>query len=76
MTLFNYCRFDACLRFHKYNSHQLKIRWEPPLTRYSVGALGYGQTLDISPARQDLGYAPNTDVLARLRECGPTFLPL
>lgn len=45
-------------------------KWEPPLTRYSVGALGYGQTLDISAARQDLGYAPNTDVLARLRDCG------
>ncbi|MBL9144456.1 MAG: NAD(P)-dependent oxidoreductase [Verrucomicrobiaceae bacterium] len=45
-------------------------RWEPPLTRYSVGALGYEQTLDISAARRDLGYAPPTDVLARLRETG------
>lgn len=47
-------------------------KWEPPLTRYSVGALGYGQTLDISAARQDLDYVPNTNVLARLRECGLT----
>jgi len=44
--------------------------WEPPLTRYSVGALGYGQTLDISAARRDLGYAPLTDIPARLQECG------
>lgn len=45
-------------------------RWEPPLTRYSVGALGYEQTLDITAARRDLGYAPPTNVLARLRETG------
>lgn len=45
-------------------------RWEPPLTRYSVGALGYEQTLDISAARRDLGYAPPTDVVACLRETG------
>jgi nucleoside-diphosphate-sugar epimerase len=44
--------------------------WEPPLTRYSVGALGYGQTLDISAARNDLLYAPQTDILARLQDCG------
>lgn len=45
-------------------------RWEPPLTRYSVGALGYGQTLDISAARDCLGYAPKTDVLALLAQTG------
>lgn len=45
-------------------------RWEPPLTRYSMGALGYEQTLDISAARRDLGYAPQTDVIARLRDTG------
>ena len=47
--------------------------WEPPLTRYSVGALGYGQTLDISNARRDLEYAPQTDLLARLRDCGQAW---
>ncbi len=47
--------------------------WEPPLTRYSVGALGFGQTLDISAARHDLHYAPQTDLLARLRECGQAW---
>lgn len=45
-------------------------RWEPPLTRYSVGALGYGQTLDISAARDGLGYAPDTDVLNLLAQTG------
>jgi nucleoside-diphosphate-sugar epimerase len=45
-------------------------RWEPPLTRYSVGALAYSQTLDISAAREDLHYAPQTEVLAALRDCG------
>lgn len=45
-------------------------RWEPPVTRYSVGALAYGQTLDISAARADLQYAPQGNVLAALRQCG------
>jgi nucleoside-diphosphate-sugar epimerase len=45
-------------------------RWEPPLTPYSVGALGYGQTLDISAARDGLGYAPNSDVLSLLAQTG------
>ncbi len=48
-------------------------RWEPPLTRYSVGALAYSQTLDISAARADLHYAPKTDVLATLRACGESW---
>lgn len=45
-------------------------RWEPLATRYSVGVQGFPQTLDISAARADLGYDPQTDVLAALRECG------
>ncbi len=36
----------------------LKIADEPPLTRYTVCTLGYSQTLDISKAKQDLGYKP------------------
>lgn len=31
---------------------------EPPLTRYTVCTLGYSQTLDITKAKQDLGYKP------------------
>ncbi len=47
-----------------------RSRWEPPATRYSVAALAFDQSLDISAARTQLGYDPQTDVLARLRECG------
>jgi 2-alkyl-3-oxoalkanoate reductase len=45
-------------------------RWEPPLTRYTVGSLAFEQSLDISAARADLGYLPQTDIRAALRECG------
>jgi len=45
-------------------------RWEPPLTRYTVGSLAFEQSLDISAARADLGYLPQTDLRAALRECG------
>jgi nucleoside-diphosphate-sugar epimerase len=48
-------------------------KWEPPLTRYSVGTLAYGQTLDIIAARNDLGYGPKTDVLEKLRLCGQLY---
>lgn len=36
----------------------LRITKEPPLTRYTVATLGYSQTLNISKAKQDLGYKP------------------
>jgi len=36
----------------------LHIYKEPIMTRYNVCTLGYSQTLDISKARQDLGYQP------------------
>ncbi|CAA6603734.1 Nucleoside-diphosphate-sugar epimerase [Rhodospirillaceae bacterium LM-1] len=32
--------------------------WEPPVTTYSLGLLGYDQTLDITAAKRDLGWAP------------------
>lgn len=35
---------------------------EPLLSRYGVGLLGFSQTLDISAARQQLGYAPTVSV--------------
>ncbi len=31
---------------------------EPPLTRYSAGVLAFSQTLDITAARDELGYRP------------------
>ena len=33
-------------------------RFEPPLTKYTVGLIGHSQTLDISAARRHLGYKP------------------
>ncbi|MBN9155866.1 NAD(P)-dependent oxidoreductase [Microbacterium sp.] len=33
-------------------------RPEPPLTRYTLSTIAYAQTLDISRARSELGYAP------------------
>lgn len=33
-------------------------RPEPPLTRYTLSTIAYSQTLDISRARAELGYAP------------------
>ena len=44
-------------------------RPEPPLTRYTLTTIGYAQTLDISRARAELGYAPDVgldDALARI----------
>lgn len=35
---------------------------EPRLSRYGVGVLGYSQTLDISAAREQLGYRPMISV--------------
>lgn len=44
-------------------------RPEPPLTRYTLTTIAYAQTLDISRARAELGYAPAVsldDALARV----------
>ena len=35
---------------------------EPSLTRYGVGVLGHSQTLDISKARDLLGYEPRVSI--------------
>jgi nucleoside-diphosphate-sugar epimerase len=40
---------------------RLPGRPEPPLTPYSVAALAYSQTFDLTQARRDLGYAPRFD---------------
>lgn len=36
--------------------------WEPPVTRYSLGAIAFSQTLDLRRARTELGYAPAVSV--------------
>lgn len=43
-------------------ANRLPGRPEPRLSRYGVGVLGFSQTLDISAARQQLGYAPTVSV--------------
>ena len=40
----------------------LPNRPEPPLTRYSVGVLSKSQTLDISAAKECLGYQPQVSI--------------
>lgn len=37
-------------------------RPEPPLTRYTLSTIAYSQTLDISRARNELGYAPAVSI--------------
>jgi nucleoside-diphosphate-sugar epimerase len=38
--------------------------WEPPLTRYSLGAIAFSQTLDLQRARTILGYQPRISLQA------------
>ncbi len=45
----------------------LPLKGEPPLTRYTVGSIGVTHTLDISLARQYLGYTPQVSVEEGLR---------
>ena len=48
----------------------LELSGEPPLTRYTVCTLGYAQTMDISPAREILGYVPEKTLAESIREYG------
>lgn len=40
----------------------LPLKGEPPLTRYTYYLLRYSQTLDISKAREELGYQPSISI--------------
>lgn len=40
----------------------LRLRREPPLTRFAVAALAYSSTLDITAARTHLGYTPRVNM--------------
>lgn len=42
---------------------------EPVFTRYSLGLLSFNQTLDISKAKNDLGYEPIISIEEGLKEC-------
>lgn len=41
---------------------------EPMLTRYTVGVLGLSQTLDITAAKEELGYKPHVSIEAGMDE--------
>ncbi|WP_050462426.1 NAD-dependent epimerase/dehydratase family protein [Herbaspirillum autotrophicum] len=41
---------------------QLRPGWEPPFTRYSLGAIAFSQTLDLQRARAVLGYQPRVSL--------------
>jgi len=43
---------------------QLRPGWEPPFTRYSLGAIAFSQTLDLQRARTVLGYQPRVSLAA------------
>jgi nucleoside-diphosphate-sugar epimerase len=43
-------------------------RPEPRLTRYGIGVIGYSQTLDLSRARRELGYAPRVPTATGIAE--------
>ena len=36
--------------------------WEPPITRYSIGAIAFSQTLNLDRARNILGYRPRVSL--------------
>lgn len=44
--------------------------WEPPFTRYSLGAIAYSQTLDLSRAQSVLGYRPGVSLDEGIRRTG------
>ncbi len=48
----------------------LGLAGEPPLTRYTVCTLGFAQTMDISKAREILGYRPEKTLAQSIREYG------
>lgn len=48
----------------------LRISREPPLTRYTVCTLGFSQTMDISKAREMLGYHPVKTLAQTIEEYG------
>lgn len=47
-----------------------RLPGEPPLTRYTVCTLGFAQTMDISRAREILGYQPEKTLEDSIREYG------
>jgi nucleoside-diphosphate-sugar epimerase len=50
--------------------------WEPPITRYSAGLLAFSQTLDLTRARELLGYTPRISLDAGLARTAAWFAAL
>lgn len=46
------------------------LKGEPPLTKYTVCTLGFAQTMDISRAREILGYSPEKTLMESIEEYG------
>ncbi|WP_028101331.1 NAD-dependent epimerase/dehydratase family protein [Pseudoduganella violaceinigra] len=44
--------------------------WEPPFTRYSLGAIAFSQTLDLSRAASHLSYRPRVSLDEGIRRTG------
>jgi nucleoside-diphosphate-sugar epimerase len=51
----------------------LRPRWEPPITRYSAGLLAFSQTLDLTQARETLGYSPRVPFAEGLQRTAAWF---
>ena len=52
---------DLAARLLEAGAH-LAPGWEPPFTRYSIGAIAFTQTLDLSRAQSHLGYKPRVSL--------------
>jgi nucleoside-diphosphate-sugar epimerase len=47
--------------------------WEPPITRYTAGLLAFSQTLDLTQAREVLGYTPRVSFADGLQRTAAWF---
>ena len=47
--------------------------WEPPITRYSAGLLAFSQTLDLTHAREVLGYRPGVSFADGMKRTAEWF---
>jgi nucleoside-diphosphate-sugar epimerase len=54
----------------------LILAQEPLLTRYTVGVLGYSQTLNIQKAKTELGYHPTVSLATGITRSMPDPMPL
>ncbi|WP_233836557.1 NAD-dependent epimerase/dehydratase family protein [Paraburkholderia sp. ZP32-5] len=61
-----YCVADAAATLLEWAA-SFRQDWEPPVTRYSVGLLAWSQTLDLTRARDLLGYIPQVTLADGIR---------